>query len=152
MDGLPDKIRGPGLGEGWQYSALGDIAARWDHPIELSIEKSDDGHNPVGDSLIPHVEPFGHTYRLRDDLPPQLFDRRLPSSIASFRNFHFPLLFTTRPHMRELAAARGYLHILEQSWSCTRFRPDNSQCGECFCCLGRIRDGVWKERPFERWE
>lgn len=151
-DPPPEKIKGPGLGEGWQYSMLGSIAARWDHPIELSIEKSDDGHNPVGDSLIPNVEPDGHCYRLRDDLPSALFDPDNPECICNFRNLRFPLLLTTRPEMREIARASGYLHILEESWSCTQYRPDNTQCGECFCCRGRRRDGVWKERPFDRWE
>lgn len=150
-DPPPFKTRGPGLSDGWQYSVLGAIAARWNQSIELSIERSSDGHNLVGDSLIPHVVPTGNSYQLRDDLPQVLFQPNHLGSLYNFRHLLFPLLFTSRSEMCEIARNAGYLHILEESWSCTRYRPDNTQCGECFCCRGRIRDGVWKANPFERW-
>lgn len=144
-------VKGPGLGDGWQYHILGTIAACWNKPIELSIEKSNDGHNPVGDSLIPHVEPAGHSFQLKKELPSGVSDGSDMLCIEHFKYFHFPLLFTTRAEMRTMAEKGGYLEIIEQSWSCIRYRPDNSQCGQCYCCQGRIRDGVWKEKPFSRW-
>jgi len=143
-----DMPKGPGLTEGWQYSVLGSIAAKWKEPIELCIEKSESDHNEVGNSIIPYAKKIDDVYRLEDDLPQDKLDKLSTKGLVNFIHFHFPLLHTSRSKMKELSKLSGYYNILKMTWSCLRFCPDNSQCGKCFSCKGRKRDGVWFEKPF----
>jgi len=142
-----EKPLGPGINQGRQYSLLRLISDKVDKPIELCIEKSPDGYNTVGDSLIPYAEKYEDVYRLKKDLPSELFDKNSINSLYNLQKFMFPLLHVTRKEMLEIATKNGYADILKKTWSCREYRPNNKPCGECFCCKGRIRDGLWEPDP-----
>ena len=141
------KIRGPGINKGRQYDLLRMVAERYGRPIELCIERSLPGHNQVGDSLMPWVEEVDGVWRLREDLPAALLDPADTAGLVNFARFRFPVLHTTRAEMMEIAGRGSYQHILRQTWSCREYRPSRRPCGECFCCLGRQRDGVFWDDP-----
>lgn len=141
------KIKGPGINDGRQYDLLRLVALQCDQPIELCIEKSQDGHNKVGDSLMPWVEAIDGVYRLRADLPNAQLDPGSTAGLANFRGFRFPMLYTSRQDMMEIARQGGYQQILRNTWTCRDFRPNRKPCGECFCCMGRRRDEVFWPNP-----
>lgn len=147
------KVKGPGINNGRQYSLLQLVAKQYKHPIELSIERSPPGHNQVGDTLMPWVvEDENGVYRLQDELPEEKLTANSTESLKNFLSFRFPVLRISRYEMMEKARIAHYQHLLERTWSCREFRQDRKPCGECFCCRGRIRDDVFWSDPLNTAE
>ena len=58
-----------------------------------------------------------------------------------FRGYRFPLMFTSKVEMSEIARQKGFLDILEMAWFC--HRPiDNKACGICHPCKVTIESGM----------
>ncbi len=68
------------------------------------------------------------------------------SDLSMFAPFRFPVLTLTKTEMQRIAAARGFLHIMEQTWFCftpVRGRP----CGVCNPCHYTIQEGLGRRMP-----
>ena len=110
--------------------------------LELAVHRDD----RAAGFLEPHVvlvESAGgdRYHRLRDDPPDP--DLRL------FERFHFPVFDKTKREMERVAAARGFLDILELTWFCHLPTAGGLPCGTCNPCRYTIEEGLGRRIPLK---
>ena len=64
-----------------------------------------------------------------------------PDRYTMFARFSFPVIHMTKPRMAEVAQQRGFLSILEQTWTCRWPTVLGNPCGFCVPCQDTRREG-----------
>jgi 7-cyano-7-deazaguanine synthase len=52
---------------------------------------------------------------------------------------YFPVIYRTKPEMKQMAEEQGYLDLLEATWFC--HNSSSKPCGICTPCQQYVRDG-----------
>jgi hypothetical protein len=126
------------LGE--QYDWLARFVGQFDlRGLELCVHVDDKAHA----WLAGHVEEVQRSDRSSYWI---LRPENGADDLSLFAAFRFPLLTLTKTDMQRIAAERGFLHIMEQTWFCftpVRGRP----CGVCNPCHYTIQEGLGRRMP-----
>jgi 7-cyano-7-deazaguanine synthase in queuosine biosynthesis len=126
------------LGE--QYDWLARFVDQFNLPgLELCVHVDDKAHA----WLAGHVEEVHRSDRSSYWV---LRQEHGADDLSLFAPFRFPLLTLTKTDMQRIAAERGFLHIMEQTWFC--FTPvRNRPCGVCNPCQYAIQEGMGDRLP-----
>lgn len=151
--GWGGRVRTPRLFISDQFRYAG--TPYWDAMLELRRER------PLGDQYLP-LAIFRDRERVQDlelsidrgctaeallqpwlsaDDPVRLADNAPPPLQRLFRGFRFPLIRTDKREMERIAAAKGFLDLLELSWFCHK-PVDDAACGLCNPCRHTIAAGL----------
>lgn len=113
--------------------------------LEISYEKEiSDPENTTRLLTSPHLNKLntsaGEIYRLNEEIKEsEVFD--------VYGRFHFPVYFTTKFQMQELAKKAGFFEILKHSWFCL-MPVHNQPCGKCHPCRAVYLEGLKWRLPF----
>lgn len=78
----------------------------------------------------------------RDGDEPRRLSSQAPEELrVLFHSFQFPILWTSKQEMREVARRKGFLDLLELSWFC-HHPVEEQACGLCNPCLHAIQEGM----------
>jgi 7-cyano-7-deazaguanine synthase len=110
--------------------------------LEISYEKEiSDPENTTrlltSPYLLKRSTSAGEIYRLNEEIKEsEIYD--------VYGRFNFPVYFTTKNEMQELAKKAGFFEILKHSWFC--LMPVNNQpCGKCHPCRAVYLEGLkWR--------
>ncbi len=116
-----------------QYERILQVAFQFSEPLEICIEKADDG---LSSSIKKRVVGVGRHCRLSKRLPNKY------KCACIFGMARFPIIHLTKVEMLEIARREGYETVLAQSWSCWTPIIVNGKslpCGQCDMCRHRIK-------------
>lgn len=120
------------LGDQYRYLSLYRDQEKLEN-LELGLVKGQGAAYNYLKNWVVEVPGSPGEYMLGDDAPE---DVRI-----LFRGFRFPLMFTSKVEMSEIAKQKGFLDVLEMSWFC--HKPVNKKaCGTCHPCIVTIESGM----------
>ena len=70
-----------------------------------------------------------------------------PDRYRMFARFTFPVIGIPKPTMSELADARGFLPIMQETWTCRWPTMFGNPCGFCVPCTDTRREGLGHRVP-----
>jgi hypothetical protein len=115
---------------GKQYAYLAVLSLLHPRPIEVCVIKGDRAAEYFGDKVI------GMGINQRVD--PVFFIRPLREPVIIFRKFRLPIIDMSKADMYRDAEQRGFLRLLEQTWTCWKpVKESDLPCGKCPTCKHR---------------
>ena len=125
---------------GEQYEWLARFTEQFNlRDLEMAIHLDDKVHSVLESNVEPVSENDGDSYRLKDGMD--------NDDYAIFKNFKFPLFNWTKLEMERDADARGFGHIMEETWFCHQPHKKDTPCGICAPCSYTIEEGMKRRIP-----
>lgn len=130
-----------------QYEWLARFAKEQNiNDLEISYEKEiSDPENTTRVLTSPYIikrsTSAGTIYRLINSNPDE-------DLLNLYGRFNFPVYFTTKMQMQEIANEYGFIKILENSWFCLMPTKSKKPCGKCHPCQTVYLEGLKRRLPF----
>lgn len=115
---------------GKQYAYLAVLSLLHPRPIEVCVIKGD----RAAEYFVGKVTGKGINRRV----DPVFFSASRSEPMVIFRKFRFPLIDMSKADMYRDAKERGFLSLLEQTWTCWKpVKGSELPCGKCPTCKHR---------------